>query len=562
MTQEQSNLMYSSSILRILSLNELIHVLSFLQFNDVNRVLITSKESNTILADQACNQILRFSDKVLVNQITSSLLSFNISLTDDKKRLCRLLYGVSGASTAVSVNPLHLTRIRQSKKTDTTPGSSGIIERGEGHTASILLNRYMVIINAWGGPFTNHLTVLDLTSIASSTIDIIDTSTAILPVEFSYGFSAVPYISPYEFVADPSLSSSISALSRRIIVYGGCRDGGYSNQSNYMYYVDVDFNCENGTNVTSMTANYSQIVRYKSSFAPTVRGYHTSTVVNFNDSKCMVVFGGISNGRSTAELECFDMVTETWTNAKQMMVSGKEPSSRFGHSAVYHNESDRIIITGGSNGSDLIRNGVELADIHILSIVRGNVKNNVKDTMVWSKVTFPGEKYLHYSIIPGRCHSACLIGDSIFYFGGGASNSKLISILQLDSDANNMTIKKPSVYIKTAGSNGVFCGPVKRVSSVAVSMGSNVVLAGGFSNKFKELDDLWLFDLAFSCKSDSKSGDYSDTLYYSGDRIANDHMYEEDDDDDFNTDDVYDTDLGDEYGSQYGSDYEFENDIY
>lgn len=43
--------------------------------------------------------------------------------------------------------------------------------------------------------------------------------------------------------------------------------------------------------------------------------------------------------------------------------SGQEPSPRFGHSCSYHDSSDSLIFVGGSNGTDLIRNGEDLEEV-------------------------------------------------------------------------------------------------------------------------------------------------------------------------------------------------------
>ena len=131
---------------------------------------------------------------------------------------------------------------------------------------------------------------------------------------------------------------------------------------------------------------------------------------------------------------------------------GIEPLPRFGHSTVYHQETHSLIITGGSNGNDLIRNGNEFQDIYILSIVKS--QTNQSDILIWSKPilnSIPSKMMMNmdpefsdfsdfsifssssskaaasalYTIpIPGRCHSANLIGNKIILFGGGGSTQE------------------------------------------------------------------------------------------------------------------------------------------
>jgi hypothetical protein len=45
------------------------------------------------------------------------------------------------------------------------------------------------------------------------------------------------------------------------------------------------------------------------------------------------------------------------------VTQGTTPSPRFGHSCILHKNSNSLIFTGGSNGTDLIRNGEELYEV-------------------------------------------------------------------------------------------------------------------------------------------------------------------------------------------------------
>jgi hypothetical protein len=86
----------------------------------------------------------------------------------------------------------------------------------------------------------------------------------------------------------------------------------------------------------------------------------------------MLVWGGLHRRAPTTKLEIYDVATGTW---RPGTAEGCEPSPRFGHSAVYVPASDsdgnivgdhdKIIFTGGSDGNDLIRNGIEYYDVSI-----------------------------------------------------------------------------------------------------------------------------------------------------------------------------------------------------
>lgn len=88
----------------------------------------------------------------------------------------------------------------------------------------------------------------------------------------------------------------------------------------------------------------------------------------------MIVWGGLHSSDVIGQLEVYNLKTHTWMAVPW---AGEEPSPRFGLSLVPVTNLNReklefekienFIVTGGSDGNDLIRNGDELFDVsHII----------------------------------------------------------------------------------------------------------------------------------------------------------------------------------------------------
>lgn len=113
----------------------------------------------------------------------------------------------------------------------------------------------------------------------------------------------------------------------------------------------------------------------------------------------MLVWGGLHQRGPTAELELLDIPSRVWRKGCHSPgwfdlllltpvsppvdscpgdAAGQEPSPRFGHSCVsvpcvpwpgdtFGTSVGRLIFTGGSDGSDLVRNGRELREVRCAS---------------------------------------------------------------------------------------------------------------------------------------------------------------------------------------------------
>jgi len=169
-----------------------------------------------------------------------------------------------------------------------------------------------------------------------------------------------------------------------------------------------------------------------------------------------------------------------------------------------------LIFTGGSNGTDLVRDGRELRDIHILSVEN---RADGSFSLSWSTpiIFAPGGE----NLIPGRCHTASLCGSKIIYFGGSAEHTSEVVVLDLlPSEASKSEceviarrggggeaerpfqylLHSPFVDRRTLGKR---CPrPWQRLSHVSFLVGTRLIIQGGFSKHFRELGDVWSCDLA------------------------------------------------------------------
>lgn len=120
---------------------------------------------------------------------------------------------------------------------------------------------------------------------------------------------------------------------------------------------------------------------------PTPRGYHTATRVSMCSQDYLVVWGGLGNRaeddphntvddfvyendvgqvlfrgtKPLSHLEIMNCDTLRWHI--DVLYSGCEPTSRYGHSCTYHPRTNSLIVMGGANGNDLLRNGDDLREV-------------------------------------------------------------------------------------------------------------------------------------------------------------------------------------------------------
>ena len=143
---------------------------------------------------------------------------------------------------------------------------------------------------------------------------------------------------------------------------------------------------------------------------PWGRSWHTATL--FNDN--MIVFGGKEETRKNivGKLLVYNFNDNKWISPK---VEGKRPEPRMGHSAwAFQNY---IIFFGGWSGTKVLK------DLVILDLSRGIdsmefiVIDDLPKIEDESELKFSAEEECQPS--PRQFHSANIIGNKMFVFGGG-----------------------------------------------------------------------------------------------------------------------------------------------
>ena len=86
------------------------------------------------------------------------------------------------------------------------------LEPMEGHTMNLLMDRYLIIVGGWGGESPNEVSIIDGLALPNKILPIGTSDASNLP-RFRYGFSTMVF-------------------RNRVFVYGGCRQGGYSQDCN------------------------------------------------------------------------------------------------------------------------------------------------------------------------------------------------------------------------------------------------------------------------------------------------------------------------------------------
>lgn len=355
----------------------------------------------------------------------------------------------------------------------------------EAHSSLLFHDAFFVSFGGWG-PFGNSIDLYDIRNLPKVHKFL---SVGDLGDPFIYGFSTVKV-------------DENSAL-----IFGGCTMGGYRGGVNdlklftFLPFTDEEFTLLDSNPQYKLEPQIQQhfslsCIRYDTSTCmPAGRGYHSAVMIVFNNARSMVIFGGLQDGagpqNSTSpvqKLEMYNIEYQTWSQAH---ATGTEPSARFGHSCVYHARTDCMIFTGGSNGSDLFRNGIDLDDMHLLKIVR-SLDSTSSDSLVWSQPLIdPAQRRL----IPGRCHSICLASsDMMLAFGGSADSSNRVVVINLSNirrypfDGDSISLFKPECRGPS---------PSPRTSCTGILTGKYYLMQGGFHFQERELGDAWMLDLSY-----------------------------------------------------------------
>eukprot|EP01041_Mallomonas_annulata_P008720 gene8720-18031_t len=453
------------------------------------------------------------------------------------------------------------------------------LRKMECHTVSILHDRFLVFVEGWGPGSCNGLSVIDsaifprIKKMKAATRNVpyfrYSYSTTVLSstqlLVFG-GFSSGGYRQEVTdtFLVTLSFFESHDPIPNDDEYYTTIHEGDESSlppeptNRTYLspeYLSSIPINPEDSSRM-SMDAVYSPLTCHTTESCPLARGFHSAVNIslhievdvscrNWSSSShsqlysqsatgssadnikglqrpCMLVWGGIHQRHPIGNLQALRLDSLAWI---QVPYSGLEPSPRFGHSCILLNNEilakdkktpvRRLVFIGGSDGSDLIRNGRELHDVHVLTIIPGD--GNATDTLVWSTpMLLSTEGGGSLATFPGRCHSACLVGDKrICCFGGGAHNSNSVAVLDLEGltlgsslpngtqpDAiNHPDGNKRSGYVVVRKPVVHGWEPRCRVSSVGAMVGRWLFVQGGWNNECSELRDIQLLDLTYTANA-------------------------------------------------------------
>ncbi len=216
--------------------------------------------------------------------------------------------------------------------------------------------------------------------------------------------------------------------------------------------------------------------------APSLRFGH-SAVYNSTSNR-MIVFGG---GAGFPGPCVNDLWVVTHLNGEggspgwtQFTAAGSLPGVREGHTAVYDPATNKLIIFGGTNCS-----GTYYSDVWILSNADGSTA-----TPSWTKATPIGTGPIARS-------QATAIYDSVSnimtVYGGGTTSTTVFGDVWTLSNANGVTGTPTWTQIFPTGT-----APVARTGQSAIydSVNNRLTIYGGSNNKSKVLNDGWILTKA------------------------------------------------------------------
>jgi hypothetical protein len=155
---------------------------------------------------------------------------------------------------------------------------------------------------------------------------------------------------------------------------------------------------------------------------PSARYGHTTIYDPVRDR--MIVFGGKSSGVFNDVWALSLSGTPTWS---QLTPTGSPPSARESHSAIYDPVRDRIIVSGGTNGTDTFDDAWAL---------------QLSGTPAWTQLSSPGASLGHAAIYEP-------VGDRMVIFGGLANpfdqgSWSFNKVRSLDTASNTWTTLSPA----------------------------------------------------------------------------------------------------------------------
>ena len=197
--------------------------------------------------------------------------------------------------------------------------------------------------------------------------------------------------------------------------------------------------------------------------APAPRYYHSACLAR----GALLIFGGNDGAACLADLHALN--TESW-GWSQPVTSGQTPPPRCGHTGTLVNKL--LFVVGGAadaaavpalaaTGAGVSSSG-EFTDVHVL---------DTESWSWWRPDVGPSP------LPPIAYHSACLIADKIFLFGGSTRDAIYNDVLMLETSTSHWQV------VEAGGGGGGGSGaalPRRRRLGAARGSGTRLLLFGGW----------------------------------------------------------------------------------
>lgn len=462
-----------------------LRILALLSFEDIASFVSSNKSTCTLSHSKYLwLEKVENGDKQMVHELKKNSLSIEGSLEYYR---------------SIAVNLEAMKKLDKCKWEDMKNGKtySHSLVPMECHAGCMLNDRYLAIVQGWGPGWTNDIIIFDTCQLPNIIrVNCIPTDN--MP-DFRYSFTVC------------------AASSDKLLLFGGFQNGGYSMDCNELY--EIHIHPVSTHELTEEDAGMKFRCQYlaapieRSSVTAMARGFHSAVIITASIgntttsnhrppfSKHMIIWGGIHNRHVIRCLQSYNIEEKIWNNVSTV---GAEPTPRFGHSCMSVPSANEfqscLIFIGGSNGSDLHRNGVELKELHVLTRVAAL---DHPDTFVWST---PSASAPDTNRLPGRCHCAGSVGQKIITFGGSGNHTNAVSVIDcntLDLESSRptdvgswdripqgtLTVTSPEIF-----------GPIPAARSTAVGIvtGKWLLVHCGWNRDLNELQDVQLLDLTYS----------------------------------------------------------------
>lgn len=299
----------------------------------------------------------------------------------------------------------------------------------------------------------------------------------------------------------------------KAVRFGGFRAGGYSHETNQVTVLTITERVtvnDDDDAAEPWTVDW-QIIPTKNSEVAAGRAYHTATLIG---GRYLFVAGGMMWRGSILNEAILDTETWTWVNVPSITTSvgnGAKPSGRHGHSLVLDEKRNRCVLFGGGSGTDLLRSGVDNAEVWELQLgnnwssnldasfpwkwkkLHGNVHDGEEDAEVDEQDESDNNNGNVLTQVEalclGRCHHGIKISSDnvILIFGSGRPSTNGMVVYELATD----TFSKPG-----PAASGIL--PTPRFTGVAAYLEEGYVLChGGYCTQESEAHgEMDVLDLA------------------------------------------------------------------